>query len=188
MMIVGTVQQEDNCSWQETCSAWMGQGEEVAVGMDQEVIEQATMSQCKKADVAGGGERASGPEGLLLEGEEQEYFLKLLMRRASPERPKAVLATRGKVAPAQSKKGRKKEKRTLGGSLSGRMADEKVEEGRSASPASSLKKQMAPDLAGDPEAKGRGVAEDGQEEKECTARAQATSGGECSRQKMPGCS
>jgi hypothetical protein len=129
MMIVGTVQQEDDCSWQEACSAWMGQGEEVAVGASQEVIEQATMSQCKKADVAERGERAFGPEGLQVEGEEQEYFLKLLMRRASPERPKAVLATRGKVAPIKSKKSRKKEKRALGESPSGRAADEGVKEG-----------------------------------------------------------
>ncbi len=56
------------------------------------------------------------------------------------------------------------------------------------SPASSLKKQVAPNLAGHPETKGRGVAEGGQEEKEHAARAQATSGGECSRQKMPDCS
>jgi hypothetical protein len=34
MMIFGTVQQEDNCSWQEACSAWEGQGEEAAMGTD----------------------------------------------------------------------------------------------------------------------------------------------------------
>jgi hypothetical protein len=92
MMIVGTVQQEDDCSWQEACSVWMDQNEEVTVGVHQvgagqEVVKQATVIQWKKADVAGGGERTSEPEGLLLEGEEQEYFLELLMRRASPERP-----------------------------------------------------------------------------------------------------
>jgi hypothetical protein len=152
------------------------------------VIEQTTVSQCKKTDGAGEGEKAPEPVGLLLEGEEQEYFLELLMRRASPERPRAVPATGGKVDPTKSKKGRKKEKGTRKGSLYGRAADEKVEEGGAASPTSSLKKQTALDLAGHPEAKGRGVAENGQEEKECAARAQATSGGECSRQKMPGCS
>jgi hypothetical protein len=83
MMIVGTVQQEDDCSWQDACNSWMEQDEEVAVGVHkvkacQEAVEQSTMGQCKKA---------SEPDDLLLEGEEQEYFLKLLMRRASPERP-----------------------------------------------------------------------------------------------------
>ncbi len=185
MMIVGTVQQEDDCSWQEVCSTWMSHSEEVTVGVHQvgagqEVVEQATVSQCKKAGAAGEGERTSEPEGLLLEGEEQEYFLELLMRRASPERPKAGLSTRGKAAPAKSKKSRKKEKKALGGSLSGRTADEGVKGERAASPAVSLEKQAAPDLAGHPEAKGRRVAEGSQEKKEHAARAQATSGGECS--------
>ncbi len=35
MMIVGTVQQEDECSWQDACSAWMAQDEEAAVGVYQ---------------------------------------------------------------------------------------------------------------------------------------------------------
>ncbi len=46
MMIVGTVQQEDDYSWQDLCSAWREQDEEVAAGVHQvkvcqEVIEQA---------------------------------------------------------------------------------------------------------------------------------------------------
>jgi hypothetical protein len=188
MMIVGTVQQVDDCSWQEACNAWVSQSEEVAMGMDQEVIERATVSQCKRTDGAEEGEKAPEPEGLLLEGEEQEYFLELLMRKVSPERPRAVPAAKGKATPVKSKKDRKKGKGTRGGSLYRGAADENAGEGGAASPASSLKKQTAPDLAGHPEAKGRGVAKNGQEEKECTARAQATSGGECTRQKMPGCS
>ncbi len=35
MMIVGTVQQEDDCSWQDPCNAWMEQDEEVAMGVHQ---------------------------------------------------------------------------------------------------------------------------------------------------------
>jgi hypothetical protein len=93
MMIVGTVQQEDDYSWQDACSAWREQGEEVAAGVHQvkvcqEVIEQAAVSQCKEADILGDSEEASEPGGLPLEGEEQEYFLKLLLRRASPELPR----------------------------------------------------------------------------------------------------
>ncbi len=32
--------------------------------------------------------QAPGPDDLLLEGEEGEYFLQLLMRKESPEKPK----------------------------------------------------------------------------------------------------
>jgi hypothetical protein len=90
MMIVGTVQQEDDCSWQDACNAWMEQGEEVAAGVHQvracqEVAEQAAVGQCKKASTMERSEETPKSDGLLLEGEEQEYFLELLMRRASPE-------------------------------------------------------------------------------------------------------
>ncbi len=106
MMIVGMVQQEDNYSWQDACSAWREQDEEVEEGVHQvrvcqEVVEQATVGQCKKADTLGESEEASEPGGLLLEGEEQEYFLELLMRKASPERPKASHSTKSKAAPAK---------------------------------------------------------------------------------------
>jgi hypothetical protein len=35
MMIVGTVQQEEDCSWQDTSKSWMEQDEEVAAGIYQ---------------------------------------------------------------------------------------------------------------------------------------------------------
>ncbi len=190
MMIVGTVQQEDDCSWQEACNAWMEQDEEVAVGVHlvragQEVVKQAAVGQCKKAGTIEGGEKTSEPDGLLLEGEEQEYFLELLMRRASPERPKAGLPTKSKAAPAKGKKSKKEEKKALGKSLAGRIADERVKGERATSSAGGLEKQPAPDLANNPEAKGRGLAEGNQEKKEHATGPQATSGGECSGQKTP---
>jgi hypothetical protein len=168
----------------------MEQDEEVAVGVHQvracqEVVEQAAVGQCKKASTIGGGEKTPEPDGLLLEGEEQEYFLELLMRRASPERPKASLPTKSKAFPAKGKKCRNKEKKALGKSLAGRIADERVKEERTTSPAGSLEKQPAPDLANNPEAKGRRLAEGNQEMKEQATRPQATSGGECSGQKTP---
>jgi hypothetical protein len=122
MMIVGTVQQEDNCSWQEACNAWVSQGEEVAMGMDQEVIERVTVSQCKKADGAGEGEKALELEGLLLEGEEQEYFLELLMRKASPERPRAVPAAKGKAPLPRARRAGKRRRGLVGeASMEGRL-------------------------------------------------------------------
>ncbi len=115
MMIVGTVQQEDDCSWQDACNTWMEQGEEAAVGVhqvrvDQELSEQAAVGQCKEANTAERGDKPLELEDLLVEGEEQEYFLELLMRRASPERPKESLPTRSKATPTKGKKNRSKER------------------------------------------------------------------------------
>jgi hypothetical protein len=106
MMIVGAVWQEEDCSWQDACKSWMEQDEEVAVGVYQvgtcqgaagvaagtegEAVRQSSVSQCKKAEIAEANEQASGSDDLLLDGEEGEYFLELLMRKASPERPKAA--------------------------------------------------------------------------------------------------
>jgi hypothetical protein len=92
MMIVGTVQQEDDCSWQDACNSWMEQDEEVAVGVHQvracqEAAKQPTVGQCKKASTIEGDEKNPEPDGLLLEGEEQEYFLELQVRTVPPERP-----------------------------------------------------------------------------------------------------
>jgi hypothetical protein len=189
-MIVGTVQQEDDYSWQDACGAWMEQDEEVAAGVHQVsacqgVVEQAAAGQCKKADTSGEGEEASEPGGLLLEGEEQEYFLELLMRRASPERPKASLSIKGKTAPAKGKKNRSKGKKAHGKGLAERTANERMREERATSSAGGLEKQPAPDPANNPKAKNRGLAESDQQEKEQVTGTHTTSGGECSGQKTP---
>ncbi len=79
----------------------MEQDEEVAVGVYQvgtcqgaagtasetgkEAAKQPSVSQCKKAGIAEANEKAPESDDLLLEGEEQEYFLELLMRKASSE-------------------------------------------------------------------------------------------------------
>jgi hypothetical protein len=108
------------------------------------------------------------------------------MRKADPEQPRAALVTEGKAAPAKGRKGRKKEKGNPRGEPPGKAAKEEVKEGASSGSTSSRKERAAPDLSGHPEVKGRGVAADRQEEKECTMGAQPTSGGECSRQKTSG--
>jgi hypothetical protein len=193
LMIVGTVQQEDDCSWQDACDAWMEQDKEVAVEVHQvracqEMVKQSTVGQCKKASTAEEGEKAPEPDGLLLEGEEQEYFLELLMRKASPERPKASQATKSRAVPVKgkgAKRNRKKKEKALGKGLAGRIAGGQVKEERTASPADGLEKQPALDLANNPEAKDRGLAEGSQEKKEQVTRPQATSGGECSGQETP---
>jgi hypothetical protein len=192
-VIVGTVQQEDDCSWQDACNTWMERDEEATVGVHQvrvcqEVVKQPEVGQCKRAEAKEEGKKALEPDGLLLEGEEQGYFLELLMRRASPERSKANQATKNKAVPVkgkEKKKNRKKEKKTLRKDLAGSIADRQVKEGRTPSLANSLEKQPTPDSANNPGAKGGGMAEGSREKKERATRSQATSGGECSGQKTP---
>ncbi len=199
MMIVGTVQQEDDCSWQDACNSWMEQDKEVAAGvhqvkMCQEAVKQPTVGQCKKASATEGSEEDPELDGLLLEGEEQEYFLELLMRTASPERPKASRPTGDKddlekgVAIAkgkEKKRNRRKERKAPEKSKAEKEADEQEKKGGATNQASRLVRQAAPDLANNPEAKGRGLVNGSREKKEQVAGPQPTSGGECSGQKTP---
>jgi hypothetical protein len=193
MIIVGTVQQEEDCTWQDACNAWGEQDEEMAAGVHQvricqEAAEPAAVGQCKGTDIPEESEEVSGPGGLLLEGEEQEYFLELLMRRASPERPKASPPTESKATLGKGKKGKNKGKKTRGKYPAGEAANKEVKEEKTMNAANSPGKQSAPDLAGNPEVKDRELAEDNQRGKEQVTRTCATSGGECSGQKMPDCS
>jgi hypothetical protein len=190
MMIVGTVQQEDDCSWQDACNTWVEQDEEAAAGVhqvrvDQGVTEQAAAGQCKKAKTAEDSEEPPELDGLLLEGEEQEYFLELLMRKASPEQPRPSLATKSKVTSTKGKKDRSKEKKVRGKSPAGRAAGGKTGEERTVNLAGGMERQIASDLAHNPEAKGRELAKSDQKREEQATKPPATSGGECSEQKTP---
>ncbi len=109
MMIVGTVQQEDECSWQAACDTWEVQEEEETagvyqMGVDQESGEPAAKDQCKKVSVEKSDERSPVGEGLLVEEEEQEYFLELLMRRVSPERSTRNPTAKSTACPARDRK------------------------------------------------------------------------------------
>ncbi len=150
------------------------------------MAEPAATGQCKRANVSEESEEASGPGGLLLEGEEQEYFLELLMRRASPERPEASPPTESKATPG--KKGKNKGKKTCGKNPAGEAANKETKEKKTTSAANSPGKQPAPDLASKPETKDRGLEESDQQREEQVTRSCATSGGECSGQKTPDCS
>ncbi len=157
-----------------------------ATGTETEAVKQSSAGQCKKVEIKGADERAPEPDDLLLEGEEQEYFLELLMRKASPERPKAGQPVGGRdnlsveAASAkgkEKKKSKKKEKKAL------RKIKERKE--GAAGLACNVEKQAALDLLNNPEAKGRGLVAGHQGKKEQVTRSQATSGGECSGQKTP---
>ncbi len=164
MMIVGTVQQEDDCSWQDACNTWADQHEEVVVGVhqvgvDREVSEQAAGGQCKGASTAEGGEESSELEDLLVDGEEQEYFLELLMRRASPDRLEENPPTRSEALPTKDGKSKGRGKRARRKNLAKEATDEATGGEGAASSTSGREKQVAPNPVRDPEAKGRGLAE-----------------------------
>jgi hypothetical protein len=147
MMIVGTVQQEDECSWQDASKSWLEQDEKEEVGVYQVGTCQGAdgaplktgggaamrppTSQREDAEAAEDGWRAPGPGDLLIEGEEGEYFLELLMREAPPGKSSSAISKtdqpagnkedpRGKIAPAKSKgkkKGKKKTPKGDGGAV-----------------------------------------------------------------------
>ncbi len=210
MMIVGTVQQEEDCSWQDACKSWMEHDEEVDVGVyrvgtcrgaagtaagsGEEAVRQSSVSQCKKAGSAEADKKAPESDDLLFEGEEQEYFLELLMRNASLERPKAGQPAEGienskeKAAYAkgqEKKRNRKKERKALKKSKAAEGASEHEGEKGTVGLTSNLEKQSALDLFNKPEAKAIGLVADNREEKDQVAGSQTTSRGECSGQKTP---
>ncbi len=207
MMIAGTVQQEDDCSWQDASKPWMEQDEGVAVGVyhagtcqsadgvptetGEEAAGQPSASQRKEAETVENEWQAPGPDDLLLEGEEGEYFLELLMRKAPPERPKADWPTggkedlKGKAAPAKGKDKKKSKKKALKENKAVAESGAQGEEKSAAGLTSNQGKQAAPDLLSNPEAKGRGLVTGERAEEEPMTRSKMTSRGECSRQKMP---
>jgi hypothetical protein len=152
------------------------------------------VSQCKKAAVVEASEKATKSDDLLLEGEEQEYFLELLMRKASPEQPKAgqsvegLKDSRNKAASTrgqEKRKNRKKEKKALKKSKAAKGASEQEREKGTSGTTSDREKQSALDLLNNPEAKGRGLVADNRGKKEQVAGLQTTPRGECSGQKTP---
>jgi hypothetical protein len=116
-----------------------------------------------------------------VEGEEQEYFLELLMRKVPPSQPTDTPSPR---VEANTLKGKKK--RNLGKKLrkklklsKGATHKEPRREGE-ADPVGSGERQVAFNLSHSPEAKGRGLAGGGREKGGQTTASPSTSGGECS--------
>jgi hypothetical protein len=184
-MIVGTIQQEAGCSWQDACDAWAAQNEELEAGVHQVEVSgmvgwPARRDQCKKVDEAKSGNEQPGGGGLLVEGEEQEYFLELLMREVPPSQPADTPWPR---AEANTLKGKKK--RNLGKKLRKKLKLSKgathKEPGKRGEPGpdGSGERQVAPNLSHNPEAKGRGLAGGGQEKGGQATTSPSTSGGEC---------
>jgi hypothetical protein len=143
----------------------------------------ARKDQCKKVDEAKNGNEQPEGGGLLVEGEEQEYFLELLMRKVKVP-PGQPTGTPSPKAGANTLKGKKK--RNLGKKLrkklklsKGATHKEPRREGE-AGPVGSGERQVAPNLSHNPEAKGRGLAGGGREKGGQTTASPSTTGGECS--------
>jgi hypothetical protein len=215
MMIVGTIRREDSCSWQDASRSWLEQDGEEEDG----VYHVGTCQGAGGASLESGegqdrafmrppmGERegakavedswwAPGPEDLLIEGEEGEYFLELLMREASLEESNPVSnkvgqparkegTSKGKTASTKGK-GKKKDKgKTPRGEDGATAQPEKEasvqkEEGRVMSQPGKQARAAPPDPLIDPEAKGGGLQGHGQPEARPGARLTMTSRGECS--------
>jgi hypothetical protein len=185
-MIVGTVQQEAGYSWQDAWDAWAVQNEEIEAGVHQVGVSgmmggPARKDQCKKVDEAKNGNEQPEGGGLLVEGEEQEYFLELLMRKVPPSQPTDTPLPK---VEANTLKGKKK--RNLGKKLrkklklsKGATHKEPRREGE-ADPVGSGENQVASNLSHNPEAKGRGLAGGGREKGGQTTVSPSTSVGECS--------
>ncbi len=185
-MIVGTVQQETGYSWQDACDAWAVQNEEIEAGVHQVEVSgmvggPARKDQCKKVDEAKNGNEQPEGGGLLVEGEEQEYFLELLMWKVPPSQP---TDTPSPKVEANTLKGKKK--RNLGKKLRKKL---KLSKGathkeprreREADPVGGGEGRVASNLSHNPEVKGRGLAGGGWETGGQTTASPSTSGGECS--------
>jgi hypothetical protein len=117
---------------------------------------------------------------LLVEEEEQEYFLELLMRSVSPEQSTRNPPAKSTAGPTRDKKRKNKEKKARKGNPKGRATGEAVEKKETGDPASGKERQIASNLAHNPEAKGRGLAKEDQQGRSQSAKPPATSGGECS--------
>jgi hypothetical protein len=218
MMIVGTVQQEDGYSWQDASKSWLEQdeGEEVGIyqvgscqgaggaplGTGEGAVTRPPSGGREDTKAAEDGWWAPGPDDLLIEGEEGEYFLELLMREAPPGEPSPASSkmdqpaekkegSRGKTASAKGK-GKKKDKKKAprGGSEAATWSEEKEtgaqkgEESIASRPGKQAR-TTPPNPLINPEAKGRGLAGSSQTGTGPGARLATTTRGECSGQEKP---
>jgi hypothetical protein len=206
MMIVGTVQQEDDCSWQDASKSWLGQNEEVTTGVYQVgtcqsadeapleaegAVKHPPAGHWEEAEVMEDGWQAPGPGDLLIEGEEGEYFLELLMREVLPGEPKMDQPAGGeedpksKTALARRKVKKKNKKKDSKGNKVAIEDGVQREEESTVSPTDKQRKQAAPDLLSNQEAKGTGLIKDDRTATEPRSRSTTTARGECSGQEMP---
>jgi hypothetical protein len=185
-MIVGTVHQEVEYSWQDACNTWAAQDGETEAGVHQVGVSgvgtgQKEKDQCKEVNEANRGDEQPEAGGLLVEGEEREYILELLMREVPPSQPASIHPPRVEIATLKGKK-----KRNLGKKLRKRLKLAKgaaIKESRKEGKVNSAgggKNQVTSNLPRNPEVKGRGLADRERDRRGQLAASPPTSGGECS--------
>ncbi len=180
-MIVETVRQEEEFSWQDACDTWAAQDGEMEASVHQVEAGQGKEDACKEVDEANQGDEWSEAEGLLVEGEEREYVLELLMREVPPN-----LCTSAHPAKAEFATLKGKRKRNLGKKLRKRMKmargaaiKEFKKEGR-ADTAGGGRGQATANLTHNPEVRGGGLSDKKQDGRSQPTASLLTSGGECS--------
>jgi hypothetical protein len=118
--------------------------------------------------------------GLLVEGEEREYILELLMRKASPDQPVENRPPKSETSILKSTKNKSLVKKIRRKKMSRGTADKEPRKEKTTDPAGGVERHVASNLAHNPEVKGRGLAGGGPQKMDQVASPPPTSGGECS--------
>ncbi len=150
------------------------------VEADQKTGSPVREGQCKEVCGARDGVEPLEARDLLVEGEEQEYLLELLMRRASPYQLMKNPSPKEEANPLKGRKNKSLGKKIRRKKLSRGTTSKEPRKEKATDPAGGVERQVASNLAHNPEAKGRGLAGgDPQKRNQATAPS-PTSGGECS--------
>ncbi len=110
--------------------------------------------QCKKVSAEKSDEQSPEGEDLLVEEEEQEYFLELLMRRASPERSPKSPPAKSVDCSARDGRRKNKEKKAREKNLKGRATGEVMKKEETGGP--SQREREAGSLQPRPQPRGQG--------------------------------
>jgi hypothetical protein len=174
-MIVGAVRQESECSWPDACNAWAALDQKTVVRIHQVGVGE---SRASRADQE---EEQLEAEGLLIEGEEQEYVLELLLRETSTEACASNHSANARPATLKSKRKRNLERRLHKKARVTEEAGAKVprKDGGRVNDREG-KKQAIPGMPCGPEARGGKAAEEGCSRGDQLATPLPTSGRECS--------
>jgi hypothetical protein len=117
---------------------------------------------------------------LPVEGEEREYILELLMRGASPDQLAEDQPPKSGTSVFKGRKNKSLAKKIHRKKLSRGVVGKEPRKEKAADPIGGGERQVASNLAHNPEVKGRGMAEENPQRRGQAAAPAPTSGGECS--------
>jgi hypothetical protein len=150
------------------------------VKADRETGSPAREDQCKEVCDTRDSIEPLEAGDLLVEGVEQEYLLELLMRRASPSQLTVDLPPKKKADSLKGSKNKGLGKKIRKKKLSRGTTSKEPRKEKAADPAGGVERQVASNLAHNPEAKGRGLAGGDPQKRDQPTATSPTSGGECS--------